>query len=214
MPRPRRFCPVGFPVHLIQRGNNRQPIFKNDGDRAAYANWLTEGAARYNVDIHGWVFMTNHVHLLLTPHGDNSLSWLMQLVGRLYVRRFNLNHARTGALFEGRFRTSVVQEDRYFLACLRYIELNPVRAGITRDPGDYHWSSYGTHARGVRARMWSPHELYLGLGSNDRRRQDAWRSLVREGLDVEVLAKVRETARTGQVLGSESFREKVRSLRR
>ncbi len=213
MSRRARFCPAGLPVHLIQRGNNRQPIFNCDADLAAYANWLAEGAERFGVSVHGWVFMTNHVHLLATPAHDNSLSRLMQFLGRLYVRRFNYMYKRTGTLFEGRFKTCIVQDDRYLLTCLRYIELNPLRAGMVKDPGDYVWSSFRAHAFGVCPRLWAPHGLYKTLGKNEWQRQQAWRDLVSQTLDVEVLATIRHCVNTGVVLGTESFREKVQRLR-
>ena len=136
MPRRARFCPGGYPVHLIQRGNNRQAIFTCDADLAAYANWLVKGAEQFGASIHGWVLMTNHVHLLVTPSTDRSVSQLMQFLGRLYVRYFNYAYSHSGTLFEGRFKTCIVQESRYLLTCLRYIELNPVRAGIVKDPGE------------------------------------------------------------------------------
>ena len=213
MPRRARFCPGGYPVHLIQRGNNRQAIFTCDADLAAYANWLAEGSRRFGVSIHGWVFMTNHVHLLATPTTDRSLSQLMQYLGRLYVRRFNYYYSRSGTLFEGRFRTCVIQESQYLLTCLQYIELNPIRSGMVRDPGEYRWSSYRAHAFGIRARLWSPHALFLALGKSAEQRQSAWRNRIGEALDIEVLAKVRHCANTGLVLGTESFRDQVRKLR-
>jgi len=213
MPRRARFCPAGYPVHLIQRGNNRQAIFTCNADVAAYANWLAQGAERFGVAVHGWVFMTNHVHLLATPSHAESLSRLMQFLGRLYVRHFNYMCARSGTLFEGRFRTSIVQEDRYFLTCLRYIELNPLRAGMVRNPGDYRWSSFGVHALGISARLWSPHDLYLELGSNPKQRQRAWGALICESLDTDVMAKVHHCAHTGLVLGTETFREQIRQRR-
>ena len=213
MPRRARFCPAGLPVHLIQRGNNRQAIFTCDDDLAAYAHWLAKGAERFGVSVHGWVFMTNHVHLLATPSHDESLSRLMQFLGRLYVRHFNYTYTRSGTLFEGRFKTCVVQEDKYMLTCLRYIELNPVRAGMVGDPGDYRWSSYRAHAFGIRASLWSAHKLYMGLASNEKQRQQAWRELTRESLDIVAVAKVRHCANTGLVLGTETFREQVRQLR-
>ncbi len=213
MPRRARFCPAGYPVHVIQRGNNRQAIFSCDEDLAAYAHWLAEGALRAKVEIHGWVFMTNHVHLLATPSDAVGLSWLMQFLGRLYVRYFNHTYARSGTLFEGRFKTCVVQEGHYLLTCLRYIELNPVRAGMVSDPGDYRWSSYKAHAFGVKAQLWSPHHLYLQLADDQGQRQRAWRVMVNETLKGEVIAKIRHCANTGLVLGTESFREQVHNLR-
>jgi putative transposase len=213
MPRRARFCPAGYPVHIIQRGNNRQAVFACDADMAAYAHWLKEGAGRFEVSIHGWVFMTNHVHLLATPSHDTSLSRLMQYLGRLYVRHFNYAYTRSGTLFEGRFRSCVVQQDQYLLTCLRYIELNPVRAGMVKDPGDYRWSSYRAHAFGIHAGMWSPHILYLNLGKNGIQRQRAWRDLVNDSLDIELLAKIRHCANTGLILGTECFRDQVSTLR-
>jgi putative transposase len=198
---------------VIQRGNNRQTIFTCVDDLAAYANWLAEGAQQYEVAIHGWVFMTNHVHLLATPTDEGGLSKLMQFLGRLYVRRFNYAYTRSGTLFEGRFKTCVVQEDHYLLTCLRYIELNPVRAGLVSNPGEYRWSSYQAHALGVKSRLWSPHQGYLELGGTRERRQRAWQAIVNEALGCEALAKIRHCANTGLVLGTESFREQVRRLR-
>jgi len=213
MPRRARFCPAGYPAHVIQRGNNRPAIFTCDADLAAYAHWLADGAERFEVAVHGWAFMTNHVHLLVTASTDTGLSKLMQFLGRLYVRQFNYTYTRSGTLFEGRFKSSLVQEDHYLLTCLRYIELNPLRAGMVTDPGDYRWSSYGAHAFGVHARLWTPHPLYLGLGNNQKARQQGWRELIKEPLDVEVLSRIRHCAHTGLVLGTESFREQVHNLR-
>jgi putative transposase len=168
MPRRARYCPAGLPVHIIQRGNNRQTIFTSDDDLAAYAHWLAEGARRFDVAIHGWVFMTNHVHLLATPAHVGNTSQLMQYLGRYYVRHFNYTYARSGTLFEGRFKSSIVQEDHYFLTCLRYIELNPVRAGLVKDPGDYRWSSYRAHAFEVNVGLWTPHSRYLDKATTPR----------------------------------------------
>jgi putative transposase len=209
LPRHPRFCPRDFPVHVIQRGNNRQAIFTSDKDIAAYAYWLAEGAEKFELFVHGWVFMTNHVHLLLTPRQDESVSRLMQSLGRRYVGYFNYAYARTGTLFEGRFRSSLVQDDEYFLTCLRYIELNPVRAGMVMDPGDYRWSSYRDHAYGLRTRMWSPHTNYLALGNHAKDRQSAYRVMINEALEVDVVAKIRHCVNTGLVLGTEAFRNQV-----
>ncbi len=201
-----------MPVHVIQRGNNRHTLFTSDKDMAAYAHWLNQGAAKYGVLVHGWVFMTNHVHLLLTPLHDNVVSRLMQFLGRLYVRYFNFAYTRSGTLFEGRFKSSLVQQEEYFISCLRYIELNPVRAGMVVDPGDYRWSSYRTHGFGVPTQLWEPHPTYLSLGDHDLARQEAYLSLMSENLDTEVITKIRHCANAGLVLGSEMFRAQVDSL--
>jgi putative transposase len=134
---------------------------------------------------------------------------VIQFLGRLYVRYFNYSYARSGTLFEGRFRSSLVQEEEYFLACLRYIELNPVRAGMVNDPGDYRWSSYRAHGFGIRMRLWEPHAVYLSLGDDIIARQKAYRGLMSELVDLDVIAKIRHCANTGLVLGSEKFRKQV-----
>ena len=213
MPRRPRFCPVGFPIHVIQRGNNRQTLFTSDADMAAYAHWLEDGALKFQVDVHGWVFMTNHVHLLVTPRSDNGVSRLMQSLGRRYVGHFNYSYARSGTLFEGRFRSCLVQENQYFLTCLRYIELNPVRAGMVRDPGDYRWSSHRAHAFGAPVKFWKPHDLYLSLASNSAERQSNWRKIVGEAMDNDTISKIRHCTNTGLMLGSEKFRDQVAALR-
>ena len=212
MPRKPRFCPPNIPVHIIQRGNNRQICFTSNADIAAYAHWLEEAAKKYEVSIHGWVFMTNHVHLLLTPSGDKTISKLMQDIGRLYVGYFNYTYARSGTLFEGRFRSSLVQAQDYLLTCLHYIELNPVRAGMVKDPGDYRWSSYTAHGFGRDIAMWTPHSLYLSLGNDGISRQKKYRELMRENLNAGVIAKIRHCTNTGLVLGTEKFRSQVQKL--
>jgi len=152
MPRRHRDCPPGVAIHVIQRGNNRQICFAEEADIKAYANWLREGAEKYSIAIHAWVFMTNHVHLLMTPSDTNGISGCMQLLGRTYVRSYNYRYRRTGTLFEGRFKSCLVQAQNYLLACQRYIELNPMRGGMVKDPADYLWSSYRAHAFGQKPR--------------------------------------------------------------
>ena len=214
MPRPARFYPPGIPVHVIQRGNNRQPCFTCDDDIAAYAHWLSEGATKYEISIRAWVFMTNHVHMLLTPTSEHTISRLMQYIGRYYVRQFNYRHTRSGTLFEGRYKSSLVQDSQYLLSCLHYIELNPVRAGMTKDPGDYKWSSYKSHAFGMPVAMWTPHSEYLALDISNNPRQQAYRKLISSTIPTEVTTKIRHCANTGLVLGTEKFREQVEAMRK
>jgi putative transposase len=209
--RPRCFLP-GVPVHIVQRGNNRQPCFTCDADRAAYVNWLSEGAAEYGLAIHAWVLMTNHVHLLATPEREDSVSRTMQYLGRYYVRHFNFRYDRTGTLFEGRFKANLVQSSRYFLGCCRYIELNPVRAGMAENPAKYTWSSYAAHAFGKNVAIWSPHEEYLALGNHDRERQSCYRDLFITQMEKAALDEIRESIRTGFVLGDDTFRGQMAAL--
>lgn len=214
MPRALRYCPAGYPLHIVQRGHNRRACFASDSDMAAYVDALRRGAERYNVAVHAWVLMTNHVHLLLTPFDDQATSRLMQYLGRRYVQPFNFRYGRTGALFEGRFRSSIVESEVHLLNCMQYIELNPVRADMVSDPGDYHWSSYQAHAFGQPVKMWSPHEEYLALGAGCSGRQAAYRNLIREGLTAEVIQNIRHCLNTGLVLGSGPFREQIDAMRK
>ncbi len=212
MPRRPRFCPKNVPAHIIQRGNNRQAIFAAESDLAAYAHWLREAAVKFQVNIHGWVFMTNHVHLLLTPSTDSGISKLIQSLGLRYSRHFNYTYARTGSLYDGRFKSCLVEDHNYLLTCLQYIELNPLRAGMVTDPGNYSWSSYRSHAFGVPVKMWSPHPLYRSLGENPKQRQQAYRQRITQQLDQAVITKIRHCINTGMALGSDKFKAQIHAL--
>ncbi len=197
---------------MVQRGNNRQVCFAADADLKAYAHWLGEAANKYSVAIHAWVFMTNHVHLLVTPSSADGLSKCMQYLGRLYVRRFNYRYRRTGTLFEGRFKSSIVQRRKYLLICQRYIELNPVRAGMVRDPADYTWSSYRAHAFGKKVGLWSPHPEYLALGDSTERRGKIYREFFQSQLSEKVIDDIRSALNQGLVLGTDRFQAEVQEL--
>ena len=212
MPRRPRVLPVGRPAHVIQRGNNRQICFASDQDIAAYANWLDEGARKYGVLIHAWVFMANHAHLLTTPAEEEAISRCIQHVGRYYVRYFNYRYRRTGALFEDRFKSHPVQTSQYYLVCSRYIELNPVRAGMVTDPALYKWSSYGAQALGRKVKMWSPHAEYENLGATQNARQIAYRREFETELDSAQLSEIKCAQETGFVLGSDKFRLQFEEL--
>lgn len=212
MPRKSRCLRVGMPAHIIQRGVNKQICFASDEDVAAYANWLFEGSLKFGVLIHAWVFMTNHVHLLVTPTRDRSISDCMQCLGRLYVRYFNYRYKRTGTLFEDRFKSHPVQTTQYFMVCSRYMELNPVRAGMVADPGEYKWSSYCAQALGQPVRMWTPHAEYELLGSTKSARQIAYRRLFEEELETELISEIKHAQQTGFVLGTEKFRLQFEEL--
>src|SRR2546426_1318599 len=174
----------GMPQHVVVRGVDRQPCFFDPSDYAAYLEDLRAAATIAAVAVHAFVLMTNHVHVLATGALPRSISVLMQSVGRRYVRRINQTYRRTGTLFEGRFRASVVQSERYLLTCMRYIELNPVRAGMVGNPADYRWSSYRSNAGGMAGIDWlQPHEEYLRLGSNKDLRTAAYRELFKAALD-------------------------------
>ncbi len=202
----------GIPHHIIQRGNNRQACFASDEDFAAYVYWLEKYARKFRVEIHAWVLMTNHVHLLATPETEGSISRLMQTLGRFYVRYFNYTYKRTGTLWEGRFKSCVVDADNYLLICQRYIELNPVRAGMVEAPKDYAWSSYRVNGLGQPAKLWTPHPVYRRLGKTVAERTEAYRELFRGQFDATILNQVRQATNQGMALGNDRFKQEVERL--
>jgi putative transposase len=212
MARLRRIAPLGISQHIIQRGNNRQVCFVSEQDMALYANLLNEYSEKFSVAIHSWVFMTNHVHLLVTPYSEGGVSKMMQAVGRRYVRYFNRLYQRSGTLWEGRFKASLVQSETYLLHCQRYIELNPIRAGMVSDPAEYTWSSYRCHAFGKVVKISTPHEEYLALGKTKLERQKVYRSLFRAYLDDDLISDIRKTVNKGLALGGERFKDEIERL--
>ena len=188
---------------MVQRGNNRQPCFFDDDDRHLYLHYLKQSADKCGGSVHAYVLMTNHVHLLATGLEAGAVGRMMQSLGRRFVRYFNKKHGRTGTLWEGRFKSSLIGSDRYLLACYRYIELNPVRGGLVDGPGKYRWSSYRHNAFGKPDRLVSPHATYLSLGSSDETRQLAYRQLFQYALDDSDTQAIRDHINQGRVLGSE-----------
>ena len=207
-----RLCLAGTPQHIIQRGNNRQACFGSEADFSAYAYWLEESSRKYKVLIHAWVFMTNHVHLLVTPETNDGVSRMMQTLGRHYVRYFNHTYKRTGTLWEGRFKSCVVDEENYLLICQRYIELNPVRAGMVEETADYTWSSYKANGLGRQLKMWRPHRIYQQLGKTVDERSLVYRELFLAHLDQTVLKKIRTASNQGMALGNDRFKQEVERL--
>lgn len=207
-----RISPAGVPVHIIQRGNNRHACFASDEDHGAYAGWLTEYSRKYNVDIHAWVMMTNHVHLLGTPRNDGAVSSMMQALGRRYVRYFNFEHKRSGTLWEGRYKSCLVQEERYLLAVYRYIELNPVRAEMVTDPGEYRWSSYMVNALGKASNLCTPHPEYLSLGAKLPECRKNYRALFPLYIDEVLLEEIRVNTNKGLAVGHDRFKDKIEML--
>lgn len=212
MPRKPRVSIVGVPEHVIQRGNNRQVIFANDEDMQAYITWLKDAANKFYVEIHAWVLMTNHVHFLCTPQATAAISLMMQSLGRRYVQYFNRRYQRTGTLWEGRFKSSLVQSEVYLLELYRYIELNPVRAGMVADPADYQWSSYQSNALGKETHLLNFHPLYLSLGETTQQRQTRYRALFKKKVEGKLLEDIRKAANKGLVLGNNRFIDEVEAL--
>ena len=177
MARKPRNVVADYPFHVIVRGNNRQAIFGDDEDRRSFKATLQAAAQAHGLAIHAYVLMGNHFHLVATPAKPEALALVMQGVGRQYVRRFNRRHQRTGTLWEGRYRASIIQQDRYFLACQRYVEMNPVRAGMVDRPDQYPWSSHRHHLGLEVDSLVSPHNVYWALGNTPFDREIAYRQL-------------------------------------
>lgn len=203
---------TGIPQHIVQRGNNRQPCFIDDHDRLRYLADLEEATTRHEVELHAWVLMSNHVHLLATPHTDRALSRMMQSLGSRYVRWFNDRHERSGTLWEGRFHASLVDSEAYLLSCMRYIELNPLRANLVQHPADYRWSSFAANALGLNDRLVSAHPVYLALHATRQRRLAKYFRLCAKGLEDEMLTAIRVAVNSEFVLGRDEFKCRIEAM--
>ena len=205
MARPPRLELAGAPHHVVQRGNNRAACFFGDADRRFYLKCLARAAADRGCEIHAFVLMSNHVHLLVTPSKPGAIAAMMQDLGRRYVRVINTIHSRTGTLWEARYRSSLVDSENYLLTCQRYIELNPVRAGLVCNPALYPWSSYLHYALGRLNPMLIEHPVYRSLGANAADRSAAYLDLYHGTLDDHVITRIREALNTDSALGGEPF---------
>ena len=205
MPRRARIILPNVPIHIIQRGNNRQACFFAEQDYHFYLEWLARYAKQFGCQIHAYVLMTNHLHLLLTPQQDQGLPKMMQAVGRSYVQIFNKVHGRTGTLWEGRYRSTLIQTERYLLACMAYIDLNPVRAHMVAQPEDYVWSSYGHYAGRRNDRLITPHALYWGLGNTPFAREAAYAEMVQAGIQADQQRALTDATLSGWALGDAKF---------
>ena len=205
-----RFVLPNHPQHIIQRGNNRQIIFCSDTDYRYYLEKLHESAQKHKCEIHAYVLMTNHVHLLVTPRTENGISKMMQMLGRYYVQYFNYMYKRTGTLWEGRYKASLIDTERYLLTCMRYVELNPVRAsGMADHPAEYPWSSYRYNALGYDDCLLTEHDLYSRLGQNKEERLNSYKDLFKQSVPDKALIEIREATNKAWVLGSEYFIQQI-----
>lgn len=211
MPRRPRLSLPNVPLHLIQRGNNRQVCFVADEDYRFYLEWLGDYAGRAGCRIHAYVLMTNHVHLLVSADRDDAPGEMMKALGQRYVQYFNRTYRRSGTLWEGRYRSCPVQAETYLLACQRYIELNPVRAAMVAHPADYRWSSYRANAHGEVDALISPHAVYHAIGLDEVGRQATYRELFRHELEPSLVDDIRRATNGNFLLGETRFAEEVAS---
>lgn len=209
MPRRPRIHLDGVPVHLVQRGHNRQPCFFAEADYQAYLEWMGDAARHTGCALHAYVLMTNHVHLLLTPGDAQAVSRMMVALGRRYVPYVNASYRRSGTLWEGRYKSSLIESEAYLLACMRYIELNPVRAGMCSDPAHYRWSSYRANGLGESTALLTPHPLYASLAPDANRRQGAYRELFNQVLTDKNLSDIRLALNQTQPLGHSRFLDAI-----
>ena len=200
-----RLTVPGYPHHIIQRGNNRQAIFASTADYQMLLDLMAENAQKFDVAVHAYVLMSNHFHLLATPQTADGLPQMLQAVGRRYVRYFNDRQGRSGTLWEGRYRSTLIETARYLLVCMAYIDLNPVRAGMVAEAKDYPWSSHG-HYAGLRAdNLVTPHPLFWTLGNTPFAREAAYAELVRAGISPAQQSALTRSVLSGWALGDEKF---------
>jgi putative transposase len=207
MPRRPRIHLPGIPQHVIQRGVDRQPVFFSDEDCQFYLDWLGEYLQKRHIELHAYCLMTNHVHLLLSSPSADALGGLMQDLGRRYVQYINRTYRRSGGLWQGRYKASFVQSERYLLSCMRYVELNPVRAGMVVAPGDYRWSSYRANAIGVSDRLVTSHIEYLALGAAPEAREQCYRHLFVTEVDDFAWNLIRQATQQGVLVADSRFAE-------
>lgn len=209
MPRLHRITAAGFPQHIVQRGNNREHCFFAQADYVTYLNWLDRAARTYGVVLHAYVLMPDHVHLLVTPKVEGGISKMMQYLGRHYVQYINKTYGRSGTLWERRYHASVVESGAYLLTLYRYIELNPVRAGLVQAPEHYPWSSAKDHLGLAESSLILDHPTYMRLGNTIEERARAYATLIREPLEEGEVLQIRAVARQGGVLGSDQFKDQI-----
>jgi putative transposase len=209
MPRQPRFFYPGAVLHVVQRGNNRAPVFTCATDHRFYLDCLREASREHRVAVHAYVLMTNHVHMLASPDDAHALPRMMQTVGRRYVGRFNFLYERTGTLWEGRYKAALVDTELYLFACLRYIELNPVRAGMVATPADYRWSSHLANAFGADDPIVTPHPSFMALASNAENRRAVYRRMFDDPVPVETVRAIRDATQFEWALGRPTFRKDV-----
>jgi putative transposase len=212
MPRRARLALPGIPWHIIQRGNNRSPCFHCESDYRVYLDVLNEQSRKHGCAIHAYVLMTNHVHLLITPERTDSAALLMKNLGQRYVQYINRTYRRTGTLWEGRFRSCLAQGEQYVLACYRYIELNPVRAGMVEHPAEYPWSSYRANGQGEVNPLISAHHEYQRLGKSEESRRSGYRELFCDHMASRLIDEIRTATNGNYALGNDRFKDEITQM--
>jgi putative transposase len=212
MPRKLRLFFADVAAHVIQRGADRGICFRSDNDRILYLFHLRELSERFGCTVHAYCLMTNHVHLLVTPAREGSVQAMMKSLGQRYAQYFNRRYGRTGPLWDGRYHSCITESAYYVLACYRYVELNPVRAGMVRQPAEYQWSSYGANAEGAADLLTRPHEEFLALGRTFESRRGAYQAMFAQELDLPLLESIRSSTNGGYPLASAGFAQRLEGM--
>lgn len=214
MPRLPRYVLPGHPQHIILRGHNHIPIFVTNYDYESFYEYVREACEKYQCNVHAWMLMQDHVHILMTPFDRYGITKTMRTVGQRYSQYFNSEYRRTGTLWDGRYKATLVDPDGYALTCCQYIELNAVRANITTNPGEYRWSSYHANALGYKDDLVKPHDSYLMLGETPKERQQKYRTKFLVDINIEVIDEIRRSTQNGWVLGGKEYKLTVERLLR
>jgi putative transposase len=212
MPRKLRLFFPDVAAHIVQRGVDRGVCFQSDNDRILYLLHLRELSERFGCTVHAYCLMTNHVHLLVTPASDGAVPGMMKGLGQRYAQYFNRKYERTGPLWDGRYHSCIVESAYYVLACYRYIELNPVRAGMIKRPAEYQWSSYRANAECVDDRLTRPHTEFLALGNTSESRRSAYQMMFDQVIDAPLLESIRASTNGGYPLASSGFARRLAAM--
>lgn len=209
MPRKPRFYLPDYPVHIVQRGHNKNNVFFENEDYKVYLDWLQEGSEWYEVPVHAYALLPNEIHILASPPDKQAASRMMQYQGRRYVPYVNAAYGKTGTIWQGRYKASLIDPETYLINCMLYIENLPVLNGLSKSPGPYKWSSYKFNAQGKKNPLITPQAAYLNLASNDKTRREKYSALIKAGLTDEVVSTIQDAWQTGTPLGSEKFSKMV-----
>ncbi len=209
MPRKPRFYLPNYPVHIVQRGHNKNNVFFENEDYKVYLEWLQEGSEWYEVPIHAYALLPNQIHILASPPDKEAASRMMQYQGRRYVPYVNATYGKTGTIWQGRYKAALIDPETYLLNSMVYIENLPVREGLSKSPGPYKWSSYKCNAQGKKNALITPHDVYKDMARGDKKRQEKYTALCKSGLSDEVVTDIQDAWQTGTPLGSDKFKKMV-----
>jgi putative transposase len=209
MPRKPRFYLPNYPVHIVQRGHNKNNVFFEPEDYKVYLDWLQEGSEWYEVPIHAYALLPNEIHILASPGDKESASRMMQYQGRRYVPYVNSTYNKTGTIWQGRYKASLIDPETYLVNCMLYIESLPVREGLSKSPGPYKWSSYKANAQGKKNALITPHKAFKSLAKGDAKRMEKYSTMAKAGLSDEVITNIQDAWQTGTPLGSDKFKTMV-----